>query len=308
MAHNPYDKAARYAARLDPPAFLSWVLNLPTGDFTFDGWLDTRSVALPQGVERIGDTVAALRDLKRHGIPWAIPIEFQIEPDPGQFGRLLMYSAAIWLQQRPSGERGDRYEIGCGVINLTGTGTTSRQSVWSEAGLETTLRVVERNLATESAAELLDQIERESVGRCVLPWIPLMQDGEESGILAQWKRVALAEPDGQNRSDYGALAIVFAEAACRDVAWKRALKGWNIMESKQVLEWQAEARKEGIVEGKAQGKCESIVDVLSTRFGTVPATLQRKLGAIQDLTLLSAHLALATKVASLKEFRRLAGL
>jgi len=81
MAHNVYDKGARYVARLDPLPFLCWLLHLKPDDFVWDGWIDTRSVALPEGVERIGDTVASLRDLQRNGVPWAIPIEFQRTPD-----------------------------------------------------------------------------------------------------------------------------------------------------------------------------------------------------------------------------------
>jgi hypothetical protein len=42
MPENDYDKANRYAANLDAPGFLSWLLGLPPERFAFRGWLNTR--------------------------------------------------------------------------------------------------------------------------------------------------------------------------------------------------------------------------------------------------------------------------
>jgi hypothetical protein len=35
MTKNPFDKTARYAARMDPDGFLAWALRLPSSAFTF---------------------------------------------------------------------------------------------------------------------------------------------------------------------------------------------------------------------------------------------------------------------------------
>jgi len=208
-----------------------------------------------------------------------------------------MYGSAIWLQQKPSPERGDRYEIGGAVINLEDQGVASRKFEWPTVGLKTIFQVVERNLESASAAETLAHIEAGTVGRCILPFIPLMQSGDESGIMKQWKRLAKAEPDEYKRSDYGAIAQVLAEIPKRQQAWKQALKGWNMMLSKQVLEWQAEARMEGKVEGQA----ETILRVLTAQFKTVPP-VRDKLLAEQDPEVLANYAAFAGTAKSLRDF------
>lgn len=76
--------------------------------------------------------------------------------------------------------------------------------------------------------------------------------------MEKWKRLALAEPDRRRRADYGGLALVFAELASRRQMWKLALEGWNVVESQQVLEWQAEA--------EAKFAHEAIVTVLERQL------------------------------------------
>jgi hypothetical protein len=38
VSQNVFDKASRFAAKLDPPGFLSWLLGLPPDGFAFRGW------------------------------------------------------------------------------------------------------------------------------------------------------------------------------------------------------------------------------------------------------------------------------
>jgi hypothetical protein len=83
---------------------------------------------------------------------------------------------------------------------------------------------VERDLAEMDAAATLHGVASGALARCVLPWIPTMRGGADSAILQCWQELAAPEPDSRRRSDYGGLALVFAEAAgCRAV-WHDALK------------------------------------------------------------------------------------
>ena len=151
MAVNDFDKAARYAARVDPEAFLGWVLTLPAEAFAFAGWPDTRGVVFPGGDDRTGDTVAHVTRTDTGGEPWLFAVEFQVEPDAEMFGRMLEYLGNLWRRVRPDGARGSRFAPVGVVVNLTGTGNATRQHVWPAAGVTTTLLVNERNLASESA-------------------------------------------------------------------------------------------------------------------------------------------------------------
>src|SRR6266540_3654223 len=140
MPTNPFDKAARFAAKLDAEEFLTWVLGLPPEHLGFGGWLDTRAVPLPHEQDQIGDTVARL-NLYGNEPPWAVAVEFQIEPDPLMFGRLLAYLAQIWQTLKPDPERGSRFQVGAAVVNLTGTGQASREMRLAGTALVTHLSV-----------------------------------------------------------------------------------------------------------------------------------------------------------------------
>jgi hypothetical protein len=291
MPINRYDQASRYQAKIDPPALFAWLLQL-SGAFVFRRWLDTRLLRFPGEPDRICDTVAFLENVAAAHFPWAIVVEFQIEPDPLMFGRLLGYFGPLWLTEKPSPEVGDRFHLGAIVVNLTGRGKTSRVMKWPEAGLETSLQIVERDLETFVAAAVLQDIEDGKAPGVVLPWIPLMQGGGESGIIEKWKELAGREADARRRGDYAGLALVFADAAGRMGIWKTALEGWNMRESQAVLEWQAEA------------KAEDVLKVLETRLGTLPADLPQRVGAIKDIKQLDRLLVSAARCASWDEFQR----
>jgi hypothetical protein len=108
--------------------------------------------------------------------------------------------------------------------------------------------------------------------------------------------VASAEPDARRRGDYGGLALVFSQATRCQPAWKQALKGWNMLQSTQVLEWMAE--------GKAEGRAEDILRLLELRFQQVPADLVTRLRETTEVDLLRSWFDLAFGVASLDDFRQ----
>jgi hypothetical protein len=272
---NDYDQASRYAARLDPIGLLRWLLPGLSPTVRFLRWLDTRNLPFPGERDRTGDLVACLDDPDHPGPPWALPVECQVEPDADMFGRLLEYLGALWRQQRPSAERGDRYQLGAAVVNLTGTGTASRDFVLGGADTRVCLQVAECNLASRDAAATLEDIAAGKVARCVLAFIPLMRGGGEAGIIARWQELALQEPEERRRSDYGGLAVVFAELTAGASQWKEALKEWSMRQSQQVQEWRAE--------GKVQALQEALRGLLEQRFGTLPEALLERIGTTDDL-------------------------
>jgi hypothetical protein len=175
--------------------------------------------------------------------------------------------------------------------------------IWTGLGVE------ERDLASEDAAATLHQIAAGEAERCLLPWIPLMHGGNTPAIIGQWQALALAEADAERRGDWGGLVLVFADAVGTRAVWKRALEGFNVKTSQQVLEWQAEARAEGIIEGRAKGKAEDIVGALRLRFGKKPPKkLQQAILQTTDLDRLDQWFAAAITAESLDAFRAAANL
>jgi hypothetical protein len=295
MAANAFDQASRYLVRLDPVGFLRWLF---AGTLRFLGWLETRSIPFPGEPDRTGDTVACVEDERHPGPLWAVPIEFQSEPDADMFGRLLEYLGSVWRQKRPPERPGERYGVvGC-IVNLTGQGDCRRDFQLGPA--RTLLQPVEFNLAAMDAAATLNAIAAGEVARCALAFIPLMQRGGEDGIIAQWLEIARAEPNERKRGDYSSLALVFAELTKRRAPWQEALKGWNVKESQQVLEWQAEAEQRGEKRGEERGELRGVRNslriVLENRFGMLSEEFLRRLDAVTDLGRLQAALKQATGI------------
>lgn len=257
MAVNHFDQASRYTAKLDPLGLLDWLVPGWRQSALFVGWLETRTIPFPGEADRVCDTVA---HLLADDQAWALVLEFQSRIDSDLFGRLLEYLGRLWIELKPA--KGARYCVAAAVINLTGNGATSKDMQFSATGVETRLAVAEKNLASENARETLERIEAGEWCHCLLPWIPLMQGGDDPAIIATWKSLAGQEPDHRRRDEYAGLALVFSDlTACRKM-WHHALEDWNVELSPTVLEWE----KKWEQRSKLQGKREMLLRLLERRF------------------------------------------
>src|SRR5207247_752149 len=144
--------------------------------------------------------------------PWAVVTEFQVEPDPEMFGRLLEYGGAGRRGLRPSPLPGGRFCIGAIVGQLAGNGRASQAMRLARTRARTELGVVERNVHELLAEDVVAGVAEGRVPRLALVWLPLMQNGGEAGIIQRWLELARAEPDKEKRNGLG-LATVFAEKA-----------------------------------------------------------------------------------------------
>lgn len=299
MARNYYDQAGRYLVKMDPHPFLCWLLDLPMDALVFRGWLDTRRLPFPGEQDWTCDTVAFVEEVASGQLPWALVLEIQLTPDALLFGRFLSYGGQVWLEIKPSPERGDRFAIGTIVINLTGRGSAARGYTWGQAGLTTILQPREINLSEKDAQVELDRVRKNEAPRVVLATIPLMQGGNDPGIIQQWIELASAEPDERTRGDLGGLAVVFSEAANCSSVWKKSLEGWNMIQSPQVLEWMAE--------GEIKGRLEALIRVLRRRFGILPSDLETNLRTCSERTRLDQWIDDAATADSLDAFRQATG-
>ncbi len=294
MTRNRFDQASRYAAKLDPVGFLRWLFGVEVVPFRL--WLDTRTLPFPGDPERTCDTVACL-DAGPEAEPFAVAVEFSLEPDALMFGRMLVYLGQLWLEMRPNGQRGRRFQIAAAIVHLTGEGHASRDMRLAGFGMRTCLDIVERDMAREDAAATLERITAGTVARCLLPWIPLMRGGGEVGNIDRWKELALVESDGQRRGEYGGLARVFAEATEHSALWNEALRGWNMRDSQVVAEW--------ITEGKIEGKVGDILRLLEKRFPPgAPTEVAATIKASTNIEQLNRWFDAAIDAASLDEFRQ----
>ncbi len=287
---NDFDQAARYAAKLDPAGFLSWLLPGLDPAWTFREWLDTRRLPFPGGRDRTNDTLAALANPVASGEQWAVIVEFQAEPAGDMLARLLDYVGRLYVELRPAG-----YRVAAAVVNLTGPPQpdTLTMTLPGMADFGLRLRVVQRTLRDEDAAGILAGMTAGRTAHSLLPWVPLLHGASEAAIIEQWKAVADTEPDVVRRFEYGGLALVFAELAGRAQQWERGLEGWNMRQSQVVNEWRAEAVR------------EIVAQALELRCGApIPSDLAAALQQMLDLSELRRWHQAAVLSDSFDEFRR----
>ena len=303
-----YDEAARYLLLQTEGAFFDWLLPNRRGTLEFRNWGPTQ-LTLPNVRQRICDGIAFLGDRTRNGVPVAGLLEIQTTPDANMPGRLLLAGGLLWMTMKPSDHPGDRYELLAIVLNLTGVGNARFHHDFGDAGW--LLHPVERNFCTLDAQEVMREVAAGLAPRQLLAFIPLMQGGDDSATLRQWRTVVEAEPDMQRRGDL-MLAHVFAERVGRQAQWEEMMEGLTFIESPMIGEMlnreRAVAEARGATRGATNAKIESLLVVLQRRFGPLPQDLHAALLACQDTTALDRSLVIALDAGSLPDFRAAVGL
>jgi hypothetical protein len=294
-----FDQAARYACRLDPAGFARWAVPAFAARFAFARWADTRTVPFPREPDRTCDTVAEFAAVADPGDRRLVDFEFQAEPDPDILERLAEYALRLRGEVRPAA--GGKYRVHSVVLNLTGPVQDDRLDLGDESlGGGHVLRAVVRTLREEDAAGTLAGVAAGELGRCVLPWVPLMRAAGEESIIQEWRRLAGQETDARLRGEYGALALIFVELANRSPEWRKGLEGWNVRESQQVLEWKREAQVETTR--------KKLMRAIQVRLkGGLPEDLAASIEGMTDLAELDRWFDAALQVDSLDAFRATVG-
>src|SRR5262249_33675496 len=225
---NDYDKAGRYLVKRAPAGVFRWLLAHP--DLTFQAWIDSRRVVLPNQNDLTNDLVAAIQS---GAVREGICLELEAEARADALPRLLMYLARLWTE--PGGRRSLALSCVSGVIlDLTGRSPTHELRLRSaiNPGGRLELTVLRRPLAEEDAAALVAGVAAGDLSPWLLGWVPLMRGGGAAGIMVPWRAAAESQlSDARDRADLGALTLTFATLAEGREAWDRGLRGWNMQTS-----------------------------------------------------------------------------
>ena len=121
---------------------------------------DVELLRVPAGIETVcaGARIDEPEHVPTGQQPWALILEFQLEPDPLLFGRAMIYGGQLWIEVKPSEERGDRFLIGVLVVNLTGRGSTGRTMALPGTRILTAMQPQEVSLCELDAKATLDGI------------------------------------------------------------------------------------------------------------------------------------------------------
>jgi hypothetical protein len=291
------DKAARYMAKQDPPGFFRWLWRHADTRLRFHSWLDARRLALPSEGDLTCDTVAAFHLVDQAEPTHALIVEFMAEARANTLDRLLGYVARARTEPPPAAGQVLPPELGGVVINLTGRAQPRAVCVTFPGVPECDwgFGILQRTLRDEPAAETLADIAAGRTPRWLLPWISLMQGGNEASIIELWIQVALTEPDPQVRSTLGAFALLFADLAGWAEPWKQALEGWDMRSSPVVEEWRDE--------GRLEARRDDLLALLEKRFGALPADLVQRIRTVTDAGRLKAALQQVLDIHSLEELQ-----
>ncbi|HYT92004.1 MAG TPA: hypothetical protein VEL76_25035 [Gemmataceae bacterium] len=289
-----FDVTARRAAKREPAGFFRWAMPRLDPGLAFAGWLDVRTVPPPPESELTCDALAEFAASARPEEPWIMVAEFQTEPRNDDLERCWEYALRFRRERRPSSDARLKYFVGGVLLNLTGPRQSDSltMSMPGMPGFGLGSRVERMAVREEDAAATLARVASGELSRCVLPWVALMRGGGTSAVIEEWKRLADLEPDQRVRLEYAVDALIFAELPGVWTEWKKALEGWNVRESQQVLEWQAEARRADLLR-VLEKRCKA----------PTPSDLVEMIQATQDMNLLLRWVDVAAEANTFDEFR-----
>jgi hypothetical protein len=249
-----FDQAARYACRTAPEVVARRLLRKVRERLELDQFHDTRTAPLPGQRDRTVDSVLSLRNLDKPNSPGLVILEFQTRHDKDKLHTTLVSVAHMRADVRHGAERKGLYEVFAGLVYLRGRASdvTLDMALTDESGqrLAGTWHTVlfwnvEEDEASQALAEAAADFER-----CwgLLFWVPLMRNAATPENIASWLALLLRLPGKRLQGDLARIAITFAELAGTLPQWQEALKEVDMEESQVILEWTADARRQGQVE------------------------------------------------------------
>jgi len=258
---NVFDQSARYAAQADPVVVPHRLTHNTGVSVTWLEWLDTRTVALPGGAERIADLVALLSDQSKR--LWLQVLEFQAQVDLDKLDVTFEEVALLRARARHGPERKDKYCVMAGLVYLVETCPEEVLDMTLPNGQGTRHAPLVWNIGQDDAAATLEAVAEGRWSWGMLFWVPLMRGGNTDAVITRWKEVVTQQvEDKRRRGDLADIALVFAELTRCVPAWRRGLEGFEMTESQVVNEWV----NRGETKGNLQTKRRDVVRLVGLRF------------------------------------------
>lgn len=294
-----FDQAARYLVRLNPDGFFGWLVPKYAERFRFLRWLESDVPPYPGEPRRVPDCVAefAPRD-DADGQRRLMDVEFQSEPDYEIVDRGGEYIFRLRRAVRYGPGNAGKYQVQIVIVNMTGPPQSGEldqtEPELDGDGAKLKLRI--RALREESAPELVADVASGKFERCVLPWVPLLNGGEQEDIITEWIRLVLEEPDERSKRGYFAIALVFANLAKRAAVWRKHLEPLMVQRSEIVDEWR--------MEGEIARVKQDIRRFVRGRFGaSMPSELEEQIDSQDNISTLEMWVDAVAEAESLDDFR-----
>ncbi len=294
-----YDQAARFAGHAAPSAVTDRLLARTGIALLFRSWMDTRTLPLPGGPERIADLVASLEQPDPKQL-WLMLLEFQAQIDAQKLDVTLEEVAILRCRARHGPDGQGKYKVAAGLVYLRGKCPEEVLDMTLPNGLGTRHAPLVWNVGEDNAVQTIEGVAAGRLSWGMLFWAPLMAEGGEDETITRWKEVVAATvPDRRMRGNLAGIALIFAELAGCVPTWKRGLEGWEMTESQVVNEWISQ----GEAKGKLEERRQKLVRLLERKFpGLVPKDVTQLINQQESLELLDDWFDAAIPVGSLDEF------
>jgi hypothetical protein len=289
-----YDQAARWAANTDPHPVVSRLERLQGTRLRFVEFHESRTTPRPGGLDRTADRVFVLADENSPMQPWLLVAEFQVEHDEDKLDTTLVEVAQFRARERHGPDRKEKYKALAGLVYLVGECPGSVLDMTLTGGAGTRHTALVWNVAADSAAAALDELEGGAITWGILFWIPLMRGAAERELVRRWLRLAWQAPASE-QGGLRSVARVFAElTGCRPI-WDEELEGWTVTESPLVNSW--------IENGQLQKGREWLLRLVRVRFpGALTPDVVATINAQPSLPLLETWLEAAGRAATYEDF------
>ena len=295
-----YDQAARYAATADPDTVIQRLL-APSGvRWNFLGWLDTRTLPLPGGPDRIADLVADLTDGADPPMRWLNILEFQAQDAQDKLDATLEVVGIMRYRVRHGDEGQGRYKVLASLIDLVGTRQQQRLDMALPDGRGTVFAPCVWTIAEDDAVESINAVRSGAASWGLLFWVPLMRGADQRSTVELWLETVFACVQSQrDHSVLAGIAMPFAILARRGAVWRPILARINVSDCEIVNEWTSQAR----LEERLLVQRETLLDALNTRFPeATPPETSRLIQEQVSSDVLKVWLRAALRVSSFAEF------
>lgn len=294
-----YDQAARFAAQADPEFVVHRVLAATGAALRFREWLDTRTIPLPGGPDRVADLVAALDDPTTDH-PALLILESQSRHDPDKLDVTLEEAGILRGHVRHGANREGKYRVLTALVYLHGRCPADTLDMTLGAGFGTQHRALVWNVCDDEANDALEAVANGRASWGVLFWLALMAGGDDETVIARWREVVTQSvPSPRMRGNMAGIALVFAELVDRRPTWVRGLEGFEMTESQIVNEWIGQ----GVVKGELAARRQTLLELLDGRFpGAVPADVTQLIRQQDSLELLHDWFRAAVRAYSFDQF------
>jgi hypothetical protein len=267
-------------------------------------WID-KEVPIPSRPPRsiIADLVGRTRDLDEQNLELLLHPELQMVLEDEMGWRVLQYNAGLTLQQANSNTRVLTFVF----YHCAGAGGVQEQSYRLEFRTRSVLEVGYWSVGLGELDAQTYAVSANPMAWALTAWMRQPRRGRvELRLRLLEKILRLVSDEIYRKLLLDAVRSYFKLNKVEQAEEERLLQSQSYGEVNEMLNTElgrleAKARREGRREGRLEGQRAALLELVQSRFSTVPSTLEAQIRRVQDVDQLNALIRHAARAATLEE-------